>query len=62
MIPTPRYMPLTKLIEKYQMLVMSLLYDKRMKENAMDPAGLVSEVKEKIANVKKHYNKYTTTG
>ena len=44
------------------MLVMSLLYDRRMNADQMDPDGLVPRVEEEIAKVKKHYNKYATAG
>ena len=48
MILTLRDMPLTKLIEKYQVLVMSLLYDRRMNADQMDPDGLMPRVEKKM--------------
>ena len=62
MILSLRDMPLTRLIEKFQVLVMTLLYHRRINGDEMDPNGIVPTVEAAIAKVKKNYNNYSTAG
>ena len=51
-----------KLVEQYQIMVMSLLYKKKNSLVGVDPDALVSRVALEIEKLKKYYHKFTTQG
>lgn len=62
MILSLRDMPLIKLVEQFQILVMSLLYKKNNSLVGVDPDALEPRVALTLEKLKKHYNKVSTQG